>query len=79
MSGWSKFCTVGSIADVVDDMKSEMNNILDSFKDDAVDNFAASYNTSTQWVMPGNRTFTYTGEGFSTGKDFYSYVNYIQE
>lgn len=79
VSGWSKFCTVGSIADVVDDMKSEMNNILDSFKDDAVDNFAASYNTSTQWVMPGNRTFTYTGEGFSTGKDFYSYVNYIQE
>jgi hypothetical protein len=79
VNGWSQFCSCGEIGSVVKDMKNWMSNVVKEYNKAAENNFLRGYNTYCDWVMPGNRTFTFKDEGFSDGMDFYTYINYIQE
>lgn len=77
ISGWSSFASFGAINSMVNDISSDANgwisNVVSSFKD----SFARGFLGYANWVMLGNKSFTFSKEEFSDYGDYCTNVKYV--
>ena len=77
ISGWSTFASFGAMQELVDGItgrvESWMEDVVEGFKN----SFANGFLGYANWVMLGNKTFTFSKEEFSDYGDFCVNVKYV--
>lgn len=76
ISGWSQFASFGAINGMIKNLETEMINMIERITGDYKQHFLEEFKCDTNWVMLGNRTFTFSGEEFSDYGDFCTKVKY---
>lgn len=77
VNDWSKVASLNVIDKMVNELVTDVNEWIDSMTKEFTDEFAKNFLGYANWVMLGDKTFTFIDEQFSQYGDFSTGVNYV--
>lgn len=76
-SGWAEFASFGGVDDCIDGISDNCVGWVEGSVNQIKDHFLHNFLFTTNWVMPGKKTFSFKNECFSADADFCSGIVYM--